>query len=81
MNTPKDFIPIEAETLVGSAAMVVQLARLLHHDHEDGNTLDLTGLLRAVQVLGRDCGWVARRVQELIAENHALKKQAEGNQP
>ena len=81
MSTPKDLIPIESETLVGSAAMVAQLARLLYHDHQDGNTLDLTGLLRAVQVLKRDCGWVARRVQELIAENHALKKQAEGDQP
>ena len=81
MSEPTDLIPIESETLVGSAEMVAQLARLLHHDHEDGNTLDLTGLLRAVLVLKRDCGWVARRVQELIAENHALKKQAEGDQP
>ena len=76
-----DTRPIESETLVGSAAMVAQIARLLYHDHQDGNTLDLTGLLRAVQVLKRDCGWVAQRVQELIAENHALKKQAEGDQP
>ena len=81
MSTPKDFIPIEAETLVGSAEMVAQLARLLHHDHEDGNTLNLAGLLRAVLVLKRDCRWVARRVTELMVENHKLKKQAEGNQP
>jgi hypothetical protein len=43
--------PIESETLVGSAEMVAQVARLLHHDQQDGNTLDLAGLLRAVQVL------------------------------
>jgi hypothetical protein len=80
MSEP-EFIPIESEMLVGSAAMVAQIARLLYHDHEDGNTLDFTGLLRAVRVLKKDCGWVAQRVTELMVENHTLKNQAEGNQP
>ena len=78
MSKPTDFIPIEAETLVGTAEMVAQIASLLHYDQQDGNTLNFTGLLRAVQVLKRDCGWVARRVTELMAENHTLKKQVEG---
>ena len=78
MSEPKDFIPIEAETLVGTAEMVAQIASLLHYDQQDGNTLNLAGLLRAVLVLKRDCRWVARRVTELMVENHKLKKQAEG---
>ena len=70
--------PIESETLVGSAKMVAQIARLLYHDQQDGNTLDLKGLLRAVRVLEKDCRWVAQRVDELMIENHTLKKHAEG---
>lgn len=69
--------PIESETLLGSAEMVAQIARMLDQDNEWGNRLNFQGLLRAVVVLKRDCGWVARRVEELMVENHALKKQLE----